>query len=106
MRHGIIRKFWPTRQFGFILLPDKQNEIFFHVRDFNNGEPLEGKWVSFDEGVYNGKPKAINVVYALPPVAVTREIDLRAQAPADAIKPTAKLLTERESQCDFGLVRK
>jgi len=64
---GIVSAYYPSRQFGFILLDDKSSR-FFHLSNFhagNEGKPVLGERVEFELGepVKLGRDKqAVNIV--------------------------------------------
>ena len=64
---GVIVRAYPERGYGFLASDDGQ-ELFFHRFDCQDLDefPSKGKRVSFEMGVFNGRPKAVN----LRPVAV------------------------------------
>ena len=45
----------------FVRSLEKQNGIFFHIKDCSFDQIMEGRWVSYELQEYNGKTKAINV---------------------------------------------
>ena len=60
---GIIVSWIERKKFGFIL-PDDSNgeEIFLHISDCPNGQPVTvNTRVSFELGTYGGRKKAVRV---------------------------------------------
>ncbi|MDO5692404.1 MAG: cold shock and DUF1294 domain-containing protein [Pseudomonadota bacterium] len=62
IRTGHIVRWNAGRGFGFIATPTGEQNIFFHVRDFRDGEPAVGLAVRFEQIEVGGKgPRAMAV---------------------------------------------
>jgi cold shock CspA family protein len=63
MPNGTVANYLQERAFGFIKPDDRQNNIFFHVRNFPFGKiPEPGMCVAYDIGPDSaGRPMAINI---------------------------------------------
>ncbi|CAN0006182.1 unnamed protein product, partial [Phaeothamnion confervicola] len=61
--YGKIGKYWGERGFGFIDRDDGQENVFFHVKQYQSGEPEIGARVSFDISTSerNGRACAVDV---------------------------------------------
>lgn len=60
--NGIIISWFKYRSYGFIRPELTDDEIFVHVVDLPNKEPLpKGTRVKFELGQFGGRRKAINV---------------------------------------------
>jgi cold shock CspA family protein len=64
MKHGIARKIFVNRNYGFIL-DDSGKEWFFHTSAIE-GPVLEGNEVNFELGESRGRIAAIRVTLAAP----------------------------------------
>jgi cold shock CspA family protein len=67
MKHGLARKIFATRHYGFIL-DDSGKEWFFHT-SVMEGPIVEGDEVYFELGEARGRTAAIKVTLAAPVVS-------------------------------------
>jgi tetratricopeptide (TPR) repeat protein len=61
---GRIKKFVEDRGFGFLEVPGRRDDVFFHISAIQGRESVEvGEYVEYTEAVgKNGKPAAVDVV--------------------------------------------
>lgn len=61
---GRVTCFYTNRHFGFIAeMSERGEDFFFHQDDLVLGSaiPEKGQFVAFDEGLFRGRKKAVNV---------------------------------------------
>lgn len=89
-KHGHITRWDAARGFGFIRSPQSQAEVFFHVKDFSGGQPLQGSTVSFEEIHVGGKGPRAMAVQAREPVATPRPMPRTARPQRDSRAPARR----------------
>jgi cold shock CspA family protein len=59
--YGKVATFKPEKGYGFLRRADGEDDIFFHVSDFEGIEPSIGQTVEFTIGQRRGRPIARDI---------------------------------------------
>lgn len=59
--HGKVQTYNVKRGFGFILLDNSQEVVFFHIKDYPSSSPVLNDRVSFSIKYENNKTRAYNI---------------------------------------------